>query len=311
MKEGLKEDKIIVLTGCTASGKTELVKKIAEYYPVEVVSCDSRQVYKYMDIGTAKPDKETLKKIKHHLIDIKLPNEYFSAFEFYENVKILNEEIKRRNKIPVVVGGTILYILSLQNGLFKIPKIPESIRKEIIDELENYGIERLYLELKEKDPERASMLHPNDKQRITRSLEIIRATGIKHSEWIKKEHYKGMALKVFYLYSEKEELNKRIEYRTNLMIEKGFKEEVMKLLEMGYTQNDYGLSSLGYKEMIKHINGEYTIDETIKKIIQKTKEYAKRQRTFIKKIKLYSKITLDNFEIFCKILNDEEKNKDW
>lgn len=311
MKEGSKEDKIIVLTGCTASGKTELIKKIAEYYPIEVISCDSRQVYKFMDIGTAKPNKETLKKIKHHLIDIKFPNEYFSTFEFYENVINLNEGIGKNGKIPIIVGGTILYLLTLQNGIFKLPKIPENIREEINKELEDYGLEKLYIELIEKDPERANKLNPNDKQRITRSIEIIRGTGIKHSEWIKKEHYKGMNLKVFYLWTERDELSKRIEVRTYSMVEKGFKEEVVKLLDMGYKKNDYGLTSLGYKEMIEQINGEYSMDEAIKRIIKKTKEYAKRQRTFIKKLDFCSKITLDNFELFCKILDYEKKNKDW
>lgn len=308
LKEGSKEDKIIVITGCTASGKTELIKKIFQYYPIEVISCDSRQIYKFMDIGTAKPDKETSREIKHHLIDIKLPDEYFSTFEFYENVIKLNEVIRKNGKIPIIVGGTILYLLTLKNGIFKLPKIPENIRKEINKELKEYGLEKLYRELTIKDPERAIKLNPNDKQRITRSLEIIKGTGIKHSEWLEKEHYIGLNLEIFYLWVDKEELSKRIEKRTNSMVEKGFKEEVIRLLEMGYNKNDYGLTSVGYKEMIEHINGEYSLDETIRIIIKKTKEYAKRQRTFIKKLNPCSKITLDNFELLCKVLDYEKKD---
>jgi len=309
LREDSRKDRIIVLTGCTASGKTSLIKKISEYYPIEVISCDSRQIYKYMDIGTAKPDKETIKKVQHHLIDIKYPDEYFSAFDFYSNVKVLKNEIRERGNIPVIVGGTILYLISTQNGLFKIPKIERKIKDELRKEMEIYGINKLYKELREIDPERAKEIHPNDKQRILRSLEIYKGTGIRHSEWIKREHHKGFNLVIFYLFCEMDELKRRIEERVNKMIEMGFREEVLKLLEMGYKKDDYGMTSLGYREMIEHIEGKTNIDETIKKIVKKTKDYAKRQRSFIKKLMIQSKITLDNFQEFIKILNDEKENK--
>ena len=285
MKQNSEGVKYIVLTGPTASGKTSLIVKIARKFPIEVVSCDSRQIYKFMDIGTAKPGRNILNTIKHHLIDIKTPDETYSAFQFYTDAKGLLKKIVEKGKVPIISGGTILYILSLQRGLFRLPDIPEGIRVEIRDKIEKLGPEKMHEELMKVDPERAEKIDPRDRQRIARSLEIFYATGIPHSEWLRKPHVSPIPLKIFSIRVEPEILRKRIEERVEDMFKKGWVEEVENLVNMGYNEKTPGFSSVGYREVLEVVRGRLNIDTAMDMIKKKTWQYSRRQRNFIKGLK--------------------------
>ncbi|MBS3740704.1 MAG: tRNA (adenosine(37)-N6)-dimethylallyltransferase MiaA [Candidatus Cloacimonetes bacterium] len=273
--------KIIVICGPTGSGKTALSLKIAKGIDCEIVSADSRQVYRYLNIGTDKVSKKIRKEIPHHLIDIKNPDEKYTAGDFMRDADAAIKQIFDKGLFPMVVGGTGFYIKSLLYGLSNIPPIPGKIRKNLRQEMKQKSNEKLFEELKKVDPETASDIHPNDKKKIIRFLEVYRHTGRAISEFwadhIEKKRYNDYTI---YLKPDRNKLYEKINDRVNKMVERGLVDEVDKLLQMGYKPSDPGLNTPGYKEIISYFNGKYDLQRAVELIKQHQRNYAKRQYTW-------------------------------
>jgi tRNA dimethylallyltransferase len=275
---------VLSIIGPTAVGKTSLCIELGENYPIEVISADSRQIYKGMDIGTAKVNPYEIKHIPHHLIDIKEPDETYSAYEFLCDCKRKVEEIRKRKHIPIICGGTIFYIKSLIEGMFEEPEIPDEIRNDVRHEMKENGSPEMHKELKKIDPESANRLHPNDKQRIGRAIEVYRASGITLTELWKKGNKNKIPVEAFSLLIDKKELRDRIKKRVEKMFEDGFVEEVKNLMEKGFKPSLYSFTSIGYEQISEYLlnrNG-ISLGEVKELIIKETKKYADRQITFIK-----------------------------
>ena len=275
---------VITIIGPTAVGKTSLCLELGEICPIEVISADSRQIYKGMNIGTAKIIPMERKKVPHHLIDIKKPDENYSAYDFILDCKTKVREIRKRNHIPIICGGTIFYIKSLIEGMFEEPEIPNKVRNEVREEIKKKGSTEIHSELEKIDPESASRIHPNDKQRLGRAIEVYRASGITLTEFWKKGSKNKIPLEVFSLLISKKELRDRIEKRVRNMFKEGFVEEVRTLLKKGYNPSLYSFTSIGYEQVSRYIlNKNSTKLEDVRgEVIKETKKYADRQITFIK-----------------------------
>jgi tRNA dimethylallyltransferase len=280
-------NKVITIIGPTASGKTKACLKLVDFVPIEVISADSRQIYRYMDIGTGKPTPEERKKVTHHLIDIIDPDEKYSAAKFTEDCIEKVNEIESKNKIPVICGGTILYIKAILEGLFPEPYIPKDIREKVRKQLQKDGVEKMYEELLKADPELGAQIHPNDKQRIARALEVYRASGIPLSKHWEKDRKNKLPLNIHCILPSRKVLYENIKERIYYMFNLGFIDEVENLLDMNYKPSLYSFTSIGYKEIAFYLlNGKNrNIHEIESEIIKKTKEYSKRQITFIKNLK--------------------------
>lgn len=274
----------VVLLGPTCTGKTEIALELAENIG-EIISVDSMQVYKYMDIGTAKPLPAELNRVKHHLIDIIYPDNQFTAGEFKRESQKLIPEIIKRDKIPFLVGGTGLYFLSLIRGMVDIPKINPIIKEYLIEKHNKVGQERLYNILKRLDPIYANKIHQNDKQRTLRALEVIIGTKRKFSSFLEQQNIKdNFTYIIVGLTIDRNELYERIDRRVDKMIENGLVDEVKFLLSKGYRANSPGLKAIGYKEIIAYFNDVISLDEAINQIKKNTRNYAKRQFTWFKKM---------------------------
>jgi tRNA dimethylallyltransferase len=272
--------KRIIISGPTASGKTEFSIQLAEHLPIEVISMDSRQIYKYMDIGTAKPDPYQLSLVKHHMIDIIEPNEYFNAFLYQKMAKEKEEEVKKAGKIPIYVGGTGLYIDALVKGFFEGVSRDENIRKELskLNEQEP-GILRKMLE--EFDPEAAARIHPQDVKRTIRALEVYLKTGKRISQLqTQKANYDDFILIV--LNPKREELYERINQRAEKMIEHGLIDEVKMLVEK-YGKNLDAFKTIGYREIIDYLDGIYSLELALHLIKRNTRHYARRQIIYLRR----------------------------
>lgn len=278
---------MIAITGPTASGKTSLAIDIALKLNLEIISSDSLLIYKYLNIGTAKPTKENLKKVKHHMIDIINPWEEYNASFYERDAKKIIENLKEKNKNFIITGGTGLYLKALFNETFKAPPSDISFRNEIENKINNKEITlfNLYEELKKIDPETASKVHANDKYRIIRALEVYKLSGKTMSSFRNEHGSKENKLKykIIVLMPEKDILIKNIERRTYEMIEKGLIEEAKSLIKMGCDKSLKPLKSIGYKEAFQYLNNEITKEELIDNIIKNTKALAKRQLTWFKK----------------------------
>ena len=276
---------LLVILGPTAVGKTQFSLEIAGFLNGEIISADSMQIYQGMDIGTGKVTVPERQQVKHHLIDIIDPDAEFSVAEFQERVDLIIPKIISQNKVPLLVGGTGLYIKAVLEGfLFPEMKKDEQLRDILQQEAIKYGNVYLHQKLREVDPELAHQLHPNDQRRIIRGIEVYRLTGNKLSVLKKlqqKVPARYQALKIG-LTREREELYQRINRRVDLMIEQGLLSEVKKLLNAGYSISSTALQGLGYKEIIAYFNGEYDLNEAIRILKRDTRHYAKRQLTWFK-----------------------------
>jgi tRNA dimethylallyltransferase len=302
--------KVITIIGPTAVGKTSLCLELGEIYPIEVISADSRQIYKGMDIGTAKATPEEIRYVPHHLIDIKEPNEGYSAYKFLCDCKRKVGEIREKKHIPIICGGTIFYIRALIEGMFEEPGIPAKIRNDVRREIEEKGSLEMYKELEKIDPGSAKRLHPNDKQRIGRAIEIYRASGITLTEFWERGNKNKIPLEVFSLLIRKKELRNRIENRVKKMFEDGFVEEVKTLLEKGFNPSLYSFTSIGYEEVSKYLlnKNACNLEEVRDSVIKETKKYADRQITFIKGLKRI-KIFKNKEKLKAEIIEKIQKKK--
>lgn len=284
----MNKPKVIVIAGPTASGKTSLSIELAKRINGEIISSDSMQIYKDMTIGTAKPTTEEMDGIKHYLIDFVSPDKRYSVAEFKKDAENAIEDILKKGKIPIVVGGTGLYIDTLIYGI-EYPEIDfdENYRNELMRIADSEdGLEKLYEEAKSIDEDAVKKISPNDKKRITRILEIYKATGKTKTELEKlsRENDVKYDYKVFAINMDREKLYERINLRVDLMIEQGLVEEVEKLVKK-YKDFPTAMQGLGYKEVVEFFEGKLTQDEMIDKIKQESRRYAKRQLTWFRKNK--------------------------
>ena len=275
---------VVVIAGPTASGKSELAERLAVRFDGEIVNADSLQVYRGLDIGTAKPSPEALNRIRHHLFNIVDPDEDFTAASYCRLGRETVLDISRRGKTPVVAGGTGLYIKALISGLVEAPGADFFARSEYNKTADRFGNSELFEELRKVDPETASRIHPNNRVRIIRALEVFRQTG-KSLSVFQDEH--GFMLKwcnslKIGINVERSELYRRINARVDLMVAAGLVEEVESLLSMGYSPALKSLSSIGYWEICDFLAGNGTFPEAVELIKQNSRRYAKRQLTWFK-----------------------------
>ena len=314
----MEKQKVIVICGPTASGKTALSIELAKKIDGEIVSCDSMQIYKEMDIGTAKPTVEEMQGIKHYMIGIISPNERYSVADYKKDAKKAIREILNKGKVPIVVGGTGLYIDSLIYEIeYQDIEFDKEYREHLEKEVKEKGLEELYNVAKEIDPEAIEKISKNDKKRILRILEIYHATGENKTEQERKSRQKEVEYdyKVYALNMDREKLYDRINKRVDKMIEEGLIQEVEKIYKK-YNDFPTAMQGLGYKEVVEYLEGKLTKEEMIEKIKQETRRYAKRQLTWFRKNK--QTIWLDvgkntiqnNIEIILEGLKVERTNKE-
>lgn len=279
--------KVIVICGPTASGKTALSIELAKRIDGEIVSADSMQIYKDMDIGSAKPTVEEMQGIKHYMLDFVSPEERYNVADYKEEAVQAIEEILKKGKVPIVVGGTGLYVDSLIYGI-EYPKMEfdEEYRKELEKRAELEGLSKLYEEAEQIDPEAMKIISTNDRKRIIRVLEIYKATGKTKTEQEIESRKNEIPYdyKVFAINMDRELLYDRINRRVDIMIEQGLIEEVKNIINK-YSNYPTAMQALGYKEIKEYLDGFITKEEAIEKVKQETRRYAKRQLTWFRKNK--------------------------
>jgi len=277
---------VIFLMGPTASGKTELAMKIADEFACEIISVDSVMVYRGLNIGAAKPDADTLKKYPHHLVDILEPEQSYSAADFRDDAVRLIEVAHSNQKIPLLVGGTMLYFSTLLRGISSLPAADPALRKKITDQAEAKGWEYMHTQLAEVDPRAAQRIHKNDPQRIQRALEVHALSGVPISTWhdeSDKNKLPFKVLKMALIPDDRARLHARIEKRFDQMLQAGFLDEVKTLYQKNTLHTDLpAIRSVGYRQVWKHLQGEYDAVTMREKAIIATRQLAKRQLTWLR-----------------------------
>ncbi|HMQ68229.1 MAG TPA: tRNA (adenosine(37)-N6)-dimethylallyltransferase MiaA [Ignavibacteria bacterium] len=276
--------KVLVVTGPTASGKTTLAVNLAEALNGEIISADSRQVYRHIPISTSHPPKSDLKKIKHYFIDELDPEEEFNAGEFGIKGREIIKDIFKRNKLPIVAGGSGLYIRSIIDGLFEEKIDSDEIRKTLYEKLEMHGEEYLYEELKNVDEEIYGKIPKGKIRRVIRALEVYHSTGKKMSEFHKEKVEIDFEPVLIGIMHDRKVLYERINRRVDQMLAEGLIKEVKDLMDKGmHYKKQYSLDTVGVKEVMKYFEGEYGIEEMTRLIKQNTRRYAKRQLTWFRR----------------------------
>lgn len=278
------KQQVIVICGPTASGKTSLGIKLANKINGEIISCDSMQIYKDMDIGTAKPTKEERNLAKHYLIDFVSPDKRYNVAEYKKDAENVIKQILEKNKIPIIVGGTGLYLNSLVRGIeYSHIETDLEYRKELEARAEKEGLENLYKEALKIDSKAMEKISPNDKKRILRVLELYHSTGKTKTQLEIESRKKGVKYdyRIFVLNMDREKLYDRINKRIDLMIQNGLIKEVETLLKK-YKEFPTAMQGLGYKEVVEYLDEKISKDDMIEKIKQETRRYAKRQITWFK-----------------------------
>ncbi len=282
----MEKQKLIVLTGPTAVGKSKLSIALAKTIGGEIISADSMQVYKYMNIGTDKISPEKMDGVPHHLIDFLEPSEDFNVFEFQKLVKESIEDIASRGHVPIIVGGTGFYIQAVLYDIdFTETDEDDSYRKELEKRALTEGVHVLHEELKAVDPESAEAIHENNSKRVIRALEYYKKTGRPISEHNReqRERTSPYDFRYFVLTDDREVLYSRIDKRVDLMIEEGLEAEVKELSKLGIPRTATSMQGLGYREMFGYLDGEYDLDRAIYLIKRNTRHFAKRQLTWFKR----------------------------
>lgn len=276
---------IIVIAGPTAVGKTEYAIKLAKALDGEIVSCDSMQLYQFMNIGSAKPSLEERMEVPHYLVDEIDPRKEFSVVQYQKLAKDAIAQIHAKGKLPVISGGTGLYLNSLLYEMdFSAPPAPVGYREKLEKMVETDGKEALFQLLKEKDPEAAERIHPNNVKKVIRALEAVETSGKGIRPFTEvMEPCKDYRCFLMGLTRQRSELYERIDRRVLLLMEQGLLEEVKQLMDMGLTEDHISMKGIGYKELIAYLNGVYSLQEAIAKIQQNTRHYAKRQLTWFRR----------------------------
>ena len=280
-----EKTKIIILCGPTAIGKTSTAIALCQALKGEIINADSMQVYRHMNIGTAKPTPQEKRLVPHHMVDIVDPDEDFDAAKFSGQARKIIDELKERQVMPVVAGGTGLYIKALVHGLFEMMPSDGKIRERLRETAEKHGSSFLHDQLKVMDSETAAKIHPNDLVRIIRAIEVYRISGKPISQFQKEHRFSNEpyeTLKIG-LHMERPDLYRRIDLRVDAMIEEGLVEEVKGLLAKGYTKDLKSMQSLGYRHMADFLGGITNWRETVRLLKRDTRRYAKRQMTWFRK----------------------------
>ena len=289
---------LIFIVGPTAVGKTDISIRLAQRIDAEIVSLDSRQIYRQMDIGTAKPTSEQQNTVPHHLVDCVEVNQLFSAADYQRFADAAIEDICRRGKQPLIVGGAGLYFRTLVDGLFEGPAADAEIRSRLERESEEHGATALHERLRHCDPESANRIHPNNVVKVIRALEIYELTGKPISSF--QQQWKHSAprypFRAFGLCVPRDCLYRRIETRVDQMIERGLIEEVKGLLSGGCPLNCVAMQGIGYKEIVRYLDGMQSLDEAIALLKTNTRRYAKRQLTWFRNDARIQWINLSQFE---------------
>ena len=277
---------VIFLMGPTASGKTELAFEIADEFACEIISVDSVMVYRGLDIGSAKPDADTLKKYPHHLVNILEPEQSYSAADFRDDALRLIKSSHSKHKIPLLVGGTMLYFSTLLRGISKMPSADAGVRKKITQLADENGWEFVHAKLAEVDSRAAVRIHQNDPQRIQRALEVYELTGRPISEWHDDSENNQLpfdVLKLALIPEDRAQLHGLIEKRFDQMLEQGFLDEARTLYQRESLHLDLpSMRSVGYRQACKHFDGEYDVTTMREKAIIATRQLAKRQLTWLR-----------------------------
>jgi len=308
-----KLNDIIILTGPTGTGKTEVSIKIAQYIPeIEIISADSMQIYKDLDIGTAKPDRAILHEYNHHCIDLVDPSINFDVMQYTQYAQKCIEEILSNNKKPLIVGGTGLYIKSLIKPIFEGPGRDQQIRSQLTDSAKKRGNSYLFSQLKKYDPEYSKKIGPNDTKRVIRALEVYYLTGKPFSYFHKSDNEHSTQSKYNYyiicLYRDRNKLYQRINDRVDKMINNGLIEETKKIIEEHENLNLNAMKGLGYKQIISYLQGNVSREDAIEKIKKETRHFAKRQLSWFK-----NQVTVDcwfNLDDYSDIQQSVEKIMD-
>jgi tRNA dimethylallyltransferase len=299
--------KLVVLVGPTASGKTEIAQQLALSYPLEIISADSRQVYKFMDIGTGKMrfsfKDACCRQIKdiHHLVDIIEPDKDFTAADYKEKAEAVIEKTYKSNKIPFLVGGSGLYVRAVIDGLCPAPSADWQIRKKLESKADQHGNIYIYNKLSKVDPAAASKIHFNDRRRIIRALEVYEQTKMPFSNYQAETVIPDYTLLIMGIRYSLDELYMRINNRVDSMIKMGLAEEVERLLANGYQENLKSMESLGYKEITGYLKGRYRMEEAIQLLKRNTRRYGRRQMIWFRRDKRIKWIDAIGTDISCAI----------
>lgn len=281
----------IFIMGPTASGKTDLAIELAQRFPCELISVDSALIYRGMDIGTAKPDAETLAAFPHHLVDILDPVESYSAAQFREDALALMAQATAKGRVPVLVGGTMLYYKALLEGLATMPPADAQVRAALELRAMEQGLDALHEQLQQLDPESAARIHPNDSQRVMRALEVWMVSGITMTEHrLRQKNNQSHAAQLPYNVAafaiapqQRSVLHQRIEQRFGQMMEQGFIDEVRALQQRGDLHAELpSMRSVGYRQVWDYLRGQYEYDEMLAKAVAATRQLAKRQFTWLR-----------------------------
>ena len=275
---------IIVICGPTAVGKTKYAIETALHVDGEVVSCDSMQLYKFMDIGSAKPTEEEQAMVKHYLVDEIDPRDSFSVVKYQKMARKAIEEIFSKGKTPVIAGGTGLYLNSLLYEMdFSAPPRDSSYRDKLYEEAEKYGPQALHDRLRQMDPDAASRIHPNNTKKVIRALEAAESGDKVKNFATELKQCTDYSVKLIGLTRDRAELYDRINRRVDILVEMGLLDEVKSLLDMGLSESDISMKGIGYKEIIGYYNGEYELETAINLVKKNTRRYAKRQLTWFRR----------------------------
>lgn len=276
---------IFCLMGPTASGKTALACELVQHFPVEIISVDSAMIYRDMNIGTAKPDRQTLERAPHHLIDILNPPEHYSAAHFCEDATRISEQIISQGKIPLLVGGTMMYFRALQQGLSHLPEADEKVRAQLLQQAEQHGWAYMHQELTRVDASSAARIHSNDSQRIQRALEVYQITKRPLSEFLSssKDMPAYRFVNLVLMPTERAWLHQRIAQRFEQMLVDGLIGEVEALLQKWQlTDADPSMRTVGYRQVLAYLDGECDYADLLAKGVAATRQLAKRQLTWLR-----------------------------
>ena len=301
----MKKIPLVVLMGPTASGKTAMAVEICKKYDGEVVTADSMQVYKFMDIGTAKPTVDEMQGIKHHMIDLVEPTENYSLADYVKEAKNVIEDIHSRGKLPVLAGGTGLYIDTLtQNVELSDGDKDDALRAELTELAEKEGEDRLFEILREVDPMSCETIHKNNIKRVIRAIEFFKTTGIRQSEHIKNTvRNSPFDMTKICLSWDRDVLYDRINRRVDIMFDMGLADEVEKVRNMGVDMSNTSMQGIGYKEVFPYLDKKVSLEETKDIRKQETRRYAKRQITWFKREENTSFVPAE-FNVINKILKE-------
>ncbi len=299
---------IVCLMGPTASGKTQLACELVQHYPFEIISVDSAMVYKGMDIGTAKPGPDILHIAPHRLINICDPGDAYSAARFRLDALREIEDIQSKQKIPLLVGGTMMYFRALQKGLAAMPSADADMREALFAEARLVGWPKLHQRLQDMDPIAAERIHPHDSQRIQRALEVFMLTGKSLTSWQQDQAEEGLEmLNIAIAPDDRAVLHQRIAARFMQMLEHGFVDEVKQFMERGDLTIDLpSMRSVGYRQVWEYLEGKYTYSEMCEKGIIATRQLAKRQLTWLRswpEIHIFNSEASDLLQQLCKLIN--------